>query len=191
MATKEQERKALEQIKAIVEGLGEDSYVRKAFEGCFEDAEENIRLDVWVSMRDRFEQAREDLSELAKLETKSRKRAESLAKQLEREQEWKPYMDTHNVSQAEYESIAKDAAKELTDEEAKDFLYRQFGFAREKVQIVRQIPKYEVNRHRQLRKVGAIDRRPVYKASDWFYIRFNCGAMEYELWNGNLNFFIG
>lgn len=43
MTTKEQERKALAQIKKIVEGLGGDSYLATAFEGCFEDAEYNIR----------------------------------------------------------------------------------------------------------------------------------------------------
>jgi hypothetical protein len=41
MTTKEQERKALAQIKKIVESLGEDSYIGTAFEGCFEDAETN------------------------------------------------------------------------------------------------------------------------------------------------------
>lgn len=51
MTTKEQERKALEQIRKIVAGLGEDSYVATAFEGCFEIAEENIRDDFACSMK--------------------------------------------------------------------------------------------------------------------------------------------
>lgn len=38
MTTKEQERKALEKIRKIVEELGENSYVGTAFEGCFEIA---------------------------------------------------------------------------------------------------------------------------------------------------------
>ena len=41
MVTKEQERKALEQIKKIVDSLGADSYIATAFDGCFEDAREN------------------------------------------------------------------------------------------------------------------------------------------------------
>jgi predicted RNase H-like nuclease (RuvC/YqgF family) len=45
MTTKEQETKALEKIRAIVAGLGEDSYLAAAFEGCFELAEENIAND--------------------------------------------------------------------------------------------------------------------------------------------------
>ena len=45
MTTKEQERKALAKIKAIVEELGPDSYIGTAFEGCFEIAADNIGND--------------------------------------------------------------------------------------------------------------------------------------------------
>ncbi len=55
MTTKDQERKALEQIKKIVAGLGEDSYIATAFAGCFEDAENNIADDAAYSMKDRVE----------------------------------------------------------------------------------------------------------------------------------------
>lgn len=57
MTTKEQERKALEQIRKIVASLGEDSYVGTAFEGCFEIAEENIANDFACSMKQRWETA--------------------------------------------------------------------------------------------------------------------------------------
>ena len=59
MTTKEQERKALEQIRKIVAGLGENSYVATAFEGCFEIAEENIDNDFACSMKQQYESARE------------------------------------------------------------------------------------------------------------------------------------
>lgn len=57
MTTKEQERKTLAQIRKIVEGLGEGSYVGMAFEGCFEIAEENIENDFGCSMKQRWEAA--------------------------------------------------------------------------------------------------------------------------------------
>lgn len=66
MTTKEQERKALEQIKKIVEGLGEDSYVATAFTGCFEDAEENIENDFAFSMYGRFKSIESEYRELYK-----------------------------------------------------------------------------------------------------------------------------
>lgn len=52
MATKAEERKALEQIRKIVAGLGEESYVGRAFEGCFEMAADNIDNDFWNSMKE-------------------------------------------------------------------------------------------------------------------------------------------
>lgn len=54
-ATKDQERGALEKIKAIVEALGPDSYIGTALEGCFEIAEENIENDFACSMKQRAE----------------------------------------------------------------------------------------------------------------------------------------
>lgn len=59
MTTKEQELKALAQIKKIVESLGADSYIGTAFEGCFEIAEENIENDFACSMKQRWESATE------------------------------------------------------------------------------------------------------------------------------------
>ena len=63
MTTKEQERKALAQIKEIVASLGEDSYIGTAFEGCFEDAETNIENDWALSMKDRWMAADRRLNE--------------------------------------------------------------------------------------------------------------------------------
>ena len=55
MTTKEQERKALEEIKAIVEKVGGDqSYIGMAFKGCFEIAEDNIANDFGDSWMDRW-----------------------------------------------------------------------------------------------------------------------------------------
>lgn len=114
-------------------------------------------------------------------------RIAELEKALEREQEWKPYEDTDNVQQAEYERLASQSDTEhLSDEKAKDLLYEWYGFAREKIKIHHSVPVYEVNRHRRLRKVGELDRSPLYNATDWNYIRFDCGCMSYELYNDNL-----
>lgn len=57
MTTKEQERKALEQIKKILAGLEEDSYVATAMRGMVEDAEENIENDFALSRYDAWQDA--------------------------------------------------------------------------------------------------------------------------------------
>lgn len=59
-ASKEQERKALENIRAIVATLGPDSYLATAFAGCFEDAESNIENDFADSMKERYESSKRD-----------------------------------------------------------------------------------------------------------------------------------
>lgn len=74
MTTKEQERKALEKIRKIVEELGENSYVGTAFEGCFRDAEDNIEDDAAYSMKSRFEYSEEKLA--AALEENKKLKAE-------------------------------------------------------------------------------------------------------------------
>ena len=53
MTTKEQERKALAQISSIIEKLGPDSYIGIAFEGCIQDAVENIENDWACSWKQR------------------------------------------------------------------------------------------------------------------------------------------
>lgn len=69
---------------------------------------------------------------------------ETLKKQLEREQEWRPYEDTDNVQQADYEKLLTAGdTRVMTGDEAKDLLYNWFGFAKEKVQILRSIPTYD------------------------------------------------
>lgn len=192
MTTKEQELKALAQIKKIVDGLGEDSYIGTAFDGCFEIAETNIDNDWACSMKQRAESAEKkiemhkaDTANLLKAIAEKDRMIERLKQQLEREQEWKPFVDTDNYPQVRYDELRK-CGRVMTDDEAKEILYDWYGFAKEKITIHHSVPKYEVNRHRQLRKVGEIERLPLYEATDWNYIRFDCGCMSYELVNDQL-----
>ena len=70
-ATKEQERETLEKIKAMIAELGPQSYLAAAFDGCFEDAEQNIEDDAAYSMKARLEiqaqQAAERADEIDRL----------------------------------------------------------------------------------------------------------------------------
>lgn len=76
MTTKAQELKALEQIRKIVEGLGEDSYIGTAFEGCFEIAQQNIENDFACSMKQKVESLEKQLHD-------ERIKTESAKKQLD------------------------------------------------------------------------------------------------------------
>lgn len=63
MTTKEQEVKALDQIRKIIEYLGENSYVATALDGCLEDAKNNIIDDAAYSMKSRYEYSEKQLKE--------------------------------------------------------------------------------------------------------------------------------
>lgn len=116
---------------------------------------------------------------------------DKLEKELERELEWKPYEDKDNTSQADYDKLATAGGTEkMSDERAKELLYDWYGFAKEKIKILHSVPVYEVNRHGRLRKIGELERSPLYNATDWNYIRFDCGCMSYELYNDSLRPFI-
>lgn len=65
MTTNEQERNALEQIRSIIEELGPDSYIGIAFEGCIQDAVENIENDWACSWKQRAEAIDKELDDRA------------------------------------------------------------------------------------------------------------------------------
>ena len=197
-ATKEQERAALAQIREIVAGLGEDSYVGKAFEGCFDMAETNIDCDFMDSMKERAEGYIKQIDHWANMYNgvtvelgRLKAEVDRLTARVEREEEWRPHEIEGNTTQAEYNELAADSsARELSDDEAAQLIADEFGFDRDKIVILREINVYEINRHRRLRKVGTTPRRPLFDAWDWYYICFcvkGHGDMTWEVHNGNLH----
>lgn len=84
MTTKEQERKALAQVKKIVDSLGEQSYLGTAFDGCFQDAETNIECDFAFSMKSRWESAEEKVEKLQKELAEAKELNGLLVKRAER-----------------------------------------------------------------------------------------------------------
>ena len=126
--------------------------------------------------------------------TEYERRLAALQAELDRELEWKPYEFTQNIPQAEYAELTKcvdsGSARYMTDDEALDWVCQEFGFDRSQVTILHEINEQEINRHNLCRASGRkIDRRPVYCATDYYYIRFNagCGAWQWEAWNGQLH----
>lgn len=117
----------------------------------------------------------------------------ALEHDLELEEEWKPYECESNVKQAEYDDLEKDSCTEdLSDEKAAELIANEFGFAPDRIKIIREVGKYEISRHNRLRKVGAVERLPMYNATDWNYVRFNVRGnvtMCYEMFNGELRMY--
>lgn len=117
MATKEQERKALEQIVKIVESLGENSYIGMAMQGMVEDAKENIENDFALSMKDRVEDEKKKLAirkgqldKMAKELITLRKEKESALTQLqqvteERTDLWRRLRETEQTAQENLDTV--------------------------------------------------------------------------------------
>lgn len=118
-------------------------------------------------------------------------RLAELEEALDKELEWRDCDNCGtNLDEDKYMDLAGDCAtRELSDDESKQFIYDEFGFSPEKVDIIREASTYEVNRHRMLRKKHTYERMPLYNATDWNYVRFNCRGWSYECVNGDLRFY--
>ena len=107
---------------------------------------------------------------------------------LDEELEWRDYEDRKNVAQIQYEELKSTPdINFLTEEEAKEVLYRDFGFAKEQVHIITDVPCRQINRHGKIRdRPLTLKRFPLYFSSDMNYIRFDCGLMSWEMLDGEL-----
>jgi len=81
-ATKGQEREALEKIKALVAELGPNSYLKTAFKGCFEIAEQNIEYDFGDSLEGQVEIAEGRAKELEDELNRTHQRVLELEREL-------------------------------------------------------------------------------------------------------------
>ena len=117
MATKAQERAALEKIAKIVDALGEESYIGKAFEGCFDVAADNIDNDFWNSpmasaqeLRKKLDSARAQLDIAVGKENEAEKKLESANKMLQIERtNANDWYDKYNEAKAMAEAAKREA----------------------------------------------------------------------------------
>ena len=112
-ATKEQERETLEKIKAMVAELGPHSYLATAFDGAFEDAEQNIEYDAAFSMKARAESATAQLEEMASDCNIAKSEAARLREQLAAARE-----EIATLERRQLPSWLRDAARRLIADEA-------------------------------------------------------------------------
>lgn len=98
-ATKQQERDALETIRKIIAGLGPQSYLAAAFDGCFQDAEDNIDDDAAYSMKARYESSEEKLREMSGNYIAAKRDATVLREQLEKAQEQIKALERRQLSE--------------------------------------------------------------------------------------------
>ena len=165
---------------------------KQAFAKAF--LENDGRAKIYADRVKTIDSLRDCLAEQSKAH---RREVEVLEKQLavlkedlDRLLEWEPATRVGtNKTQADYEKLAA-AGREMTDEEALKLVVEETGFSPERVVIIREVARYEVNKFHQLRKAETFTRTPVYEATDWNYVRFNvrgCATTyQWELVDGQL-----
>jgi len=144
-----------------------------------------VQREIVAAVREKVEQLRKDQIATDKELHAAQNKIARLEAELEREQEWKPWTNKDAVKDEDYNHLAT-VGREMTDDEAKDWIVSEWGFDRSKIRICRKMKTFERNRHSQLRQVGEIDRDPYYDATDWYYVFFRVCGMEYEAYNGSL-----
>lgn len=148
-------------------------------------AEKIQRQALQNSIRDAEEKLHE-MQELQKKIAELEMEKEAVQKRLEREQEWKAYEISH-MSQDRYADLRKSCGTEVfSQSRAAVWIEHEFGFSYSKIRVFVSIPEYEINRHRQIRKIGLVSREPAYNATDWNYVRFDVCGLQYEVVNGEL-----
>lgn len=131
------------------------------------------------------------LSKISNLEAEleaEKKRADKLQQELDKELDWKPAEHTGtNMKQKEYQKLLECCTTEvLSDEEAVKRISELFGFMPDRIQILREVQTFEFNKYGRLRVKDTYQREPLYDATDWNYIRFDCAGNQWELVNGEL-----
>ena len=123
MTTKAEERKALEQIKKIMESLGEHSYIATAMDGMIKDAEDNIENDWAMSWKDRAQTAeqacdlrREEAYKLGEEVKALKAQNENQTKMLELRDEWlKQKSDRIDELNHQIENAGKDICEKISE----------------------------------------------------------------------------
>lgn len=115
VATKEQERKAIQKIRKIVEELGENSYVGFAMEGVLELAEDNVREDTAYSMKKNAEIAWERADKAEKENKGLKKEVEDLKKTVKKRRTTIPELNTE-LCNARAKAKANEVPEELIQE---------------------------------------------------------------------------
>jgi hypothetical protein len=137
------------------------------------------RWAVELALRKKLDRMTEELKE-------REKKIARLEEQLDREQDWKlsDRAGTH-MSQKNYINL-RENGDNICYNTAKNIIAKEFGFQLDKIEIITKVETFEVSRHYRLRRKDTYTREPLYSSTDWNYIRFNVGNLQYEMINGEL-----
>lgn len=143
----------------------------------------DLRAREW---HDRYQTVCEDQTEMSE---KYERQIKDLKKQLEKEEEWRPWESERNVTESQYRKKLASGMKMLTEEEARKHIAGEFGFEEGRIEVVSQVAREERNRHGRVRTVGFLRRDPLWASTDDNYILFGVNGWRYEMLDGALRRF--
>ncbi len=110
-----------------------------------------------------------------------------LTARLDKELDWTETKEAGTVlCQAAYRRRSI-LSEKLSDYEAKQLIYRFFGFDPDLVEIIKEVVEYEVNKYGDMRAKEKIsDRYPLYISDEDNYVCFECRGHKYECVCGKL-----
>lgn len=166
----------------------------KAYKKNLDGLAERIQTEADAAAWQQAAEERRAIEEKEKQIEDLKRELEWKQRSLDRELEWKPRGVLSQMDQESYEKLARiqgteslNEEKELLNEEkAIEWIEEEFGFLKDRIQIITELSTYDINRHNALRKSGTVIRKPAYNAKDWNYVRFDCGRWKYEVVNGQL-----
>lgn len=128
------------------------------------------------------DQEKEHKDQMAKLLAENAR----LQEELDQELDWQlAGCAGTQMDQEEYDDLLRHG-EVLNCVQAVNIVCREYGFARDRVEIVKEVSTYQENKYGGLREKERMEREPVYSSSDWNYVRFQCAGLQYEMINGEL-----
>lgn len=129
-----------------------------------------------------MDQEKEYTARLAELTAKNI----HLQEELDRELDWQLTTSAGTkMYQEEYDDLLRHG-EVLNCVQAVNIVCKEYGFARDRVEIKKEVSTYQENKRGELREKERMERDPVYSSTDWNYIRFDCAGLQYEMINGEL-----
>lgn len=91
-----------------------------------------------------------------------------------------------NMSEEDYQKLCGECREwEITRDEAKIYINREFGFEASRIDIIYEVETYKKEGH-TVKLRDKYRRTPQYCATDYNYVRFNVDNWSYEAVNGQL-----
>lgn len=129
-----------------------------------------------------MDQEKEHKERMAKLLSENARLQEA----LDRELDWQLTNSAGTqMYQEEYDDLLRHG-EVLNCVQAVNIVCKEYGFARDRVEIKKEVSTYQENKRGELREKERMEREPVYSSTDWNYIRFDCAGLQYEMINGEL-----